>query len=109
MNEMIDSVQQSVVRCWHLPTAVIREVYQNTTEDSALRRMLVDMYKCIAGKGMTEREYGEFPKRFLFELVESLVSDKSRERISSREYKKLDLCPRFHIHEEGVRCKGNGD
>lgn len=108
MNEMIDQFQKSVVWCWHLPNSVIREVYQNTTEDAALRRMIVDMYKCIAGKGLTEREYEEFPKRFLFELVESLVSDKSRERINSKQYEKLDLCPHFHVHGEGVRCKRRG-
>ena len=49
MNEMVDSLQKSVVTAWVLPSHRINEVYENTTTGSTLRRMVVDMNASIAG------------------------------------------------------------
>lgn len=103
MNEMIDSFQHDVVRVWAMPRDVLKEVYENTIEGSTLRRMIVDMYKSISGP-MRQEYLDDFPKQFLFDWLNSQFGSGVQKHLSKEAYGKVDMCPFFHAHEEGVSC-----
>jgi hypothetical protein len=112
MNEMIDFLHQSVVRAWMLPSNSVTEVYDNTTEESALRRLLVDMYANLAAKkhavSFTPGS-DTYNKQFRCDLVKSLIADKPRRPLLSKsQVRGVEMCPSFHVHEEGVTCTGDG-
>lgn len=109
MNEMVDLLQQIVVSVWSLPQCTLQEVYESTTDNSALRRMLVHLYQCIGASlkaGISNLE--TYPKDFLLDLVESLSVPDSRKRLGKTEYEKVNMCGLFHVHEEGVSCPRKG-
>ena len=110
MNEMIDSLHHSVVALWYVPT--VKEIYENTTEESALRRMVVDMYANIAGSNQAAQfktDSDVYTKDFLCDLVKSLIATNQRKpHLSKEEYNKVEMCPSFHVHEEGVKCTKKG-
>lgn len=108
-NDMIDHLQQCVLTAWSIPTNTINIVYSNTTEESALRRMLVNMYASLASDDLASimtHDAGDSIKNFLIDLVRSLIADGPRKPLLTKEqYKRVEMCPRFHVHEEGVKCK----
>lgn len=112
MNEMIDLFHQSVVEIWITPGNTIREVYDNTTENSTLRRLLVDVYTNLAGDKhvpfMTHNS-GVYTAEFYCDLVKSLITgDSRRPLLSAVQFRKVEMCPSFHVHEEGVKCTKKG-
>lgn len=111
MNEMIDRLQEAVHTVWLLPRNTIREAYSNTTARSALRRMIVDTYKTLGGIGlghdMTKDDgydYRCYPKQFLYDLMPLLLQVRGQRNLTKEEYNEVDMCPSFHVHEEGVSC-----
>lgn len=112
MNEMIDCLQQSIVEAWILPKLTITEIYNNTTEESGLRRMIVDTYASLAGdEQATGMMYDSdvYMQNFLIDLVKSLIAEDSRKPpLTQEQYEKVEMCPSFHVHEEGVQCKKKG-
>jgi hypothetical protein len=113
MNEMIDAFQQSTLTTWQLPgNPVVREAYNKTNKDCALRRLLTHLYTSLAGKEHAEgmmRNQKAYPRDFLHDMVTSLLVIRPRQpRLSHREYEKTDVCSFFHTHENGVTCTGKG-
>lgn len=112
MNEMVDLFQQSMVASWILPSGTIKEIYNNTTQESALRRMVVDMHASLSGCGTRAHiPYNSkfYTQNFLIDLFKSLVATSPRRpRLSQEQYKKVEMCPAFHVHEEGVKCTKKG-
>lgn len=108
MNEMIDSLHQSVVTAWTLPDPTIEEVYANTTAGSALRRMVVDVFVSLAGKSVAESivvDSKNYSKEFLVDWIASMIAAHPRNPpLSKEQYKLVEICPRFHLHEEGAKC-----
>lgn len=104
MNEMVDELQKTLARTWQYPDNVIKEVYENTVDDSLLRCMVVDSYKCTADENVLSCDSEYFPSQFLIALVRSLATAPRSAKMSSEEYEQVDLCPSFHVHEGGVRC-----
>ena len=108
MNEMVDCLQQSVVAAWVFPESTITEIYNNTTEGSGLRRMVVFTYASLAGaKHAARMKYDSdvYVHNFVIDLVKSLIGDGLRKPFLSKEqYEKAEMCPSFHTHEEGVKC-----
>ena len=113
MNEMIDSLQQSVVSAWTLlARSTIKELYTETTVESPLRRMVVDMYTSIAGEswsGNLTDVSDDCIKDFLLDLVKGFIANNTRKPLLTKEqYKKVEMCPAFHVHEEGAKCTKKG-
>jgi hypothetical protein len=107
MNEMIDNLQHSVVSAWTLPNLTLRGVYDNTTEQSTLRRMIVDMYAAISGP-IQQESLDDFPKQFLFDWLNKLARSTLHVLLTKESYRKIDMCSLFHVHERGVRCGRTG-
>lgn len=103
MNDMIDTFQRTVVKAWKYPDMVVKEVYNNTTDGSALRRMLIRTFKCIAGENVLT-EGCNYPKQFLFDLVRRFAAYPREDQMDEKEYGQIDMCPLFHTHTEGVHC-----
>lgn len=114
MHYMIDALHHNVASAWRLPTTVLREVYENTAEQSNLRRMVVQMYKFICAGALASTMsknpqcYGQYPKRFLFDWIQSMLENRSQRNVTKEEYEKVDMCPLFHVHEAGIRCTKTG-
>lgn len=93
---------------------MVREIYEYTTENSALRRMIADLYESIAGDSLAGNmadkpgKYKDYPKRFLYDWVQSMLRTRGQRKLSKEEYEKIDVCPQFHVHEEGVSCTKKG-
>ena len=110
MNEMVDSLHQSVVTMWSLPREeTIKEIHVNTPAGSILRRMVVDMFTSIGGPSMPDilkDHRDESISDFLLDLVKDYIADDERKpALGQKEYKALDICASFHVHdEEGVKC-----
>jgi hypothetical protein len=107
MNEMVNVLHQSVVMAWTLPNNVIREVYEDTAEGSALRRMLAHAYECIGSLTQADaiaKQPLTIPRDFVIDLVKRLIEPAPRKRLMKEEYQKIAMCPSFHVHEEGVTC-----
>jgi hypothetical protein len=133
MNEMIDSFQQSVLVGWAtniMPNKVINNIYENTPEGSALRRMLTNMYWCMGSSAQADaiaKNPEDFPHEFLAELAhycwitrrrgqrgqnllvwphKELKEPVPRPRLSKERYKTFGMCLFYHVHENrvGVIC-----
>jgi len=74
-----------------------------------LRRMVVDMFTSIGGPSMPDilkDHRDESISDFLLDLVKDYIADDERKpALGQKEYKALDICASFHVHdEEGVKC-----
>jgi hypothetical protein len=113
-NKMVDHLQQSVLIAWVVPTNTITEVYINTTEQSALRHMMVDINTSLASKELASimtHDANDHLENFFVDLVKSLIASTSRKLLLSKEqYQQVEMCPsfHFHVHEEGVTCAKTG-
>jgi hypothetical protein len=111
MNEMIDTLQQVALEVKLLPTSSFQEVYKNTSDNSLLRRMLVDMSQRLGSETLAEcmtRHPENFPKDYLFDMVKAQLSTSPPVRLCVTQYGKLELCPFFHVHEDGANCMKKG-
>lgn len=114
MNEMIDDLLRSVCKTSRLPSGLLAELYDNTTENSALRRVVVDMYKSLGGSATAAHmaqnadRYGDYPKQFLYDFTISVLQNRSQGCLSHDEYARRDMCSLFHVHEDGVSCTKKG-
>lgn len=112
MNETVDSFQQTVIELWWLPMFTITEIYNNTTEEACLRRMIVDMYVSIARASTVANityDSDIYSQHFLADLVKRLFENNARQLpLNKEQYGKVDMCPSFHVHEEGVSCTKKG-
>jgi hypothetical protein len=110
---MIDSLYRSVVAIWIIPSNSVKEIYDNTTEGSTLRRMLVEMYASLAADelaGQFTLNSDVYTKGFLCDLVKSIIATIPRRSFLTKEqYQKVEICPSFHVHEEGVKCTKRGN
>lgn len=110
MNEMVDFLHQKMVAAWYLPNSTLTESYDNTTEENCLRRMVVDMYATLTGSTQAASMLNKsncYPQHFLIDPVQGLIERASR-MLTKKEYRKADMCPSFHVHEEGVSCTKKG-
>jgi hypothetical protein len=116
MNEMIGNLQQAVASVWVVPVQVIQKVYEGTTEDSALRQMILHLFTSICGNAFVTHvtleagRYEEYyPKRFLLDWIKGMLRrGYDRRSLTQGEHENIDLCLAFHVHKEGVSCRMKG-
>lgn len=107
MNEMINVLHLNIADNWIVPTNRLHKVYQNTTEGSALRRMLTWSMSRTIGSELLEGEYAEeWPREALLDVLRLALADRSvtARALSNEQYKELKMCPTYHVHEEGASC-----
>lgn len=112
MNEMVDSSQQSMLTAWILPESTIAEIYNNTAEGSGLRRVIVHMFSSLSGDNVAanmQYDSQAYVQNFVIDFVKSLIANNTRKPVLTREqYREVEMCPSFHVHEEGVKCTKKG-
>jgi len=105
-------LHESTLAAWLFPMNTLTEIYHNTTEESCLRRMVVDMYATLAGSSQASKMTSQsksYPQHFLIDLVKKFIeSNPLKPQMMRDEYTKVDMCPSFHVHEEGVSCTKKG-
>ena len=106
MNEMIDALHKEIADSWLMPTLCLHKAYENTTEGSSLRRMLMWTMSRILRADMFDGEYADrWPRPALLDMVRLVLAERPAPTLSQDQYKKVKMCPLYHVHEEGASCK----
>lgn len=106
MNEMIDALHKEIADSWLMPTDRLHKAYENTAEGSSLRRMLMWTMSRTLRADMFDGEYADrWPRPALLEMVRLVLAERPAPTLSQDQYKKVKMCPLYHVHEEGASCK----
>ncbi|KAK4896984.1 hypothetical protein LTR27_005231 [Elasticomyces elasticus] len=107
MNECINAVRDELVRTWKVPTKYLRQIYDTTTPQAGMRRLVIQLMAGTwdASKMEGERERGQMIEAALWDIVIAVwkLKDEKCGRMLKADVVKMDLCE-YHVHEEGVRC-----
>lgn len=105
MNEMIDALHKEIANSWLMPTDFLHKVYESTTKGSALRRMLMWTMSRIMRADMFNGDYAErWPRTALLDMVKLVLAERPAATMTQDQYKKVKMCPLYHVHEEGALC-----
>lgn len=104
MNNMVDALQLEIVDRWQVPTDCLHHVYKNTTEKSALRRMLAWSMSRLVDASTFNNHADRWPREACVDVLRLVLTDRSTSIFSKEQYKKVNMCPLYHVHEEGVSC-----
>ncbi|KAK3645704.1 hypothetical protein LTR56_008891 [Elasticomyces elasticus] len=105
-NQVLDAVRDAIVRRWQVPAIELRNIYENTSESSGLRRLFLYIISRIGHSNLLIDVHREkWPAEALWDLLKcvwQLKEDKAQ-NMSKNDIAKLDMC-QFHTHEKGVEC-----
>lgn len=77
----------------------------DTTEGSALRRLLAWTLSRTIGANLLEGYYGTmWPQEALMDVLRLVLADRSAPNLSQTHYKAVSMCPTYHVHEDGISC-----
>lgn len=102
-NLTIDALIHIIKATGKFPTGEILRIYDNTTETSPLRRLLVDISARIGElrhDWFTREKEGLYNKAFLVDLILALYDEKFKE--GSQDF--IQLRCNYHVHTEADRC-----
>lgn len=107
MNEMVNELHGSVADSWIVPTHCLRTIYENTSEGSALRRLLIySVCRTYSPKDeVKKRQVDAWPQAALAEMLGYFLGIPPPTFLPKEQYKALEMCPEYHVHEEGVTCE----
>lgn len=107
MNEMIDEMHTTIGEFWVVPTIHLHELYEHTSEDSAMRRMVIySIARTVDQAVLKEKEdVDRWPREALVEMLRLTLAEPRDLSLGKTLYKALEMCPAYHVHEEGVSCK----
>lgn len=107
MNEMVDEMHRYIGDLWIVPTKHLHEIYEHTSEQSTLRRMVVNSMARTIGPALLEKkeDLDKWPKEALAEMLRLTLAEPRELPLGKMQYKALKMCPTYHLHEEGVSCK----
>ncbi|PIA94284.1 hypothetical protein CB0940_08775 [Cercospora beticola] len=104
MNECINMFRDMIVRMWKIPTACLPLIYENTMDSSALRQFALDIIAKTGTAKFLKEGNESFVKEALIDILKIVWQD-DHKRWAKHDVEKLQLCPQYHVHEEGVTCK----
>lgn len=105
MNEMINALHLRIADRWIMPIDCLPKVYMDTTEGSALRRMLAWSMSRTMDAGLLEGFHGtRWPQEALTDVLRLILADRSAPPLSQYQYKSERMCPTYHVHEDGASC-----
>lgn len=83
MNEMINALHLRIADHWILPIDCLSKVYLNTTEESALRRMLMwSISRTMGTKVLSGRFSDVWPREALLDVLEMVVTTRGTKALS---------------------------
>lgn len=107
MNIMIDQIRSRVVATWMVPSANLAYIYENTTEDAGLRRLVVELISVTCGPSLLDASTLEgWCEQAFWDIFHAVwtLKDTGQTKVWTKEHVcAMDLCE-FHCHEKGVRC-----
>lgn len=105
MNEMIDALHKGITDQWLMPTDCLHKVYENTTEGSALRRILMWSMSRTVRSSLFEENYAKrWPRKALLDVLRLVLDDRLTPILSRDQCQKASMCPTYHVHEDGASC-----
>lgn len=105
MNEMMNALHLNIAEHWFLPTECLHKVYDNTTAGSALRRMLMWTMSRIMRADMFRGDYADrWPREAMVDMIRLVLAERPAPTLTKDLYRKVNMCPTYHVHEEGVSC-----
>lgn len=110
MNEMLDYLKDRIVTEKTIPTFLLATTYERTMPGSALRRMLVHAITTTASERLVSDDSRKalWPQDALWDMMKELLKIPRPTAVGVGDYGRMDICPLFHTHEEGVRCARQG-
>jgi hypothetical protein len=110
MNEMLDCLKERILTEKTIPTTLLGMTYERTMPGLALRRMLVHAITTTASERLVADDSRKvlWPKDALCDMMKKLLKVPRPTGGGVADYGKIDICPLFHIHEEGVCCARKG-
>lgn len=104
MNEMIDALQLDIVNRWVVPIDHLHKIYENTTEQSALRHILAWSLSRLIDANIFRTNVERWPQEACVDMLRLVLADRSAPILSKDQYQKVKICPDYHVHEEGASC-----
>jgi hypothetical protein len=106
VNEMIDALHVDIARSWIMPTNQIENIYENTSEGSALRRMLMWSMSSTSDARILKAEFcvEKWPREALMDMLRLVMATRPAPVTSQVQCGKASMCPTYHIHEYGATC-----
>jgi hypothetical protein len=98
-NQAIDALNEAIAKSGELPTELFGLIYENTTEKSTLRHLIVDLCVCQLGK----LEFGDdVPRALLLDIL------KASGELKNTKASKLskDKIKKYFVDEKGDRRGG---
>jgi hypothetical protein len=110
MNEMLDALKDRIVTEKTIPTTLLGMTYERTMPGSPLRRMIVHAIPTTASERLVadDSKKVHWPHDALWDTMKELLKVPRPQPVGVASYAAINICPPFHIHEEGVRCAVKG-
>ncbi|KAI5356812.1 Putative BTB/POZ domain-containing protein [Septoria linicola] len=106
MNDTVDTMRDEIVRTWTIPTRQLSYLYENHTADSNMRRFCFEVVGKAGVTGLlTNKKRSVYNKHVLWELLKVAWNRELQDYWRKEDVQALELCPRYHHHEEGMTCK----
>lgn len=108
-NEVINVFHQQVIKVWRNPLSHLQDIYDTTVVGSKLRSYAMDVICFSTQQRLAMRPEDEYqwPKEALIDLARRLWNDDFK-RQGKAQLEKWDICGQYHVHEDGVKCAGDG-
>jgi hypothetical protein len=105
MNEMIDALHLDMADNWTMPTGRVSDICENTHSGSALRRMIMwSIFRTFDATLLDASGVKLWPQEALLDMLSLALTDRPASNLTKDRYKKVKMCPTYHVHEEGASC-----
>lgn len=100
---MVDALHKETTEQWTMPTNCLHKAYENTTESSALRRMLMWTISRSVKSNLFEEKFAtRWPREALLDVLRLVLDDRLTPLLSRDQYTKVNMCRIYHVHEDGA-------
>ena len=108
MNAMINTLSFKVNEEQSFPTEQVGFIYDNTTPEAGLRRLISDMAGRLRypDQLLTDENRQHWPADAVWDLIKMMCAQTRKRRDKQATAKHPHPLCDFHCHEEGVRCPG---
>ena len=102
-NETIDALNQFIIDNESMPLHRLADIYANGNEHTQLRGMISHAMSWYLDADSIS-QVRQWPQAALADTIERIVLDGSANAFPDPDYKWQNMCPEFHVHDDGELC-----
>jgi hypothetical protein len=106
MNCILSEMGTLVVDKWIVPMSNLTYAYENTSDEAGLRRFMGDIITLTAEPELLTKEEN-YSKTALWDILKIVWGMDKSKKLSRDQVKDIDMC-KYHHHEAGTQCTGEG-